>query len=144
MKMRLRPLVAAVRERHRTRPRVTDPADVDPLHRPFDEILDIYVRDGLVYYCALKSERGKLDRYVHSLAETRASRCKGWPRNGSRVLDQRLQRLCPQNRDRSLSDSRQSPEYPANSIGQIPGAFERLYAPRRRPYRSARRVSSGT
>ena len=39
----------------------------DPLHVPFDQILDINVRDGLVYYRALKSERGRLDRYVASL-----------------------------------------------------------------------------
>ena len=30
------------------------------LHRPFDEILDIYVRDGLVYYFALKQERAQV------------------------------------------------------------------------------------
>jgi hypothetical protein len=41
-----------------------EPPVVDPLHRTFDEILDIYVRDGLVYYRALKSERGRFDRYV--------------------------------------------------------------------------------
>ena len=39
----------------------------DPLHRPLDQILDVNVRDGLVYYRALKSERGRLDRYVASL-----------------------------------------------------------------------------
>lgn len=54
------------------------PPVVDPLHRPFDEILDIYVRDGLVYYRALKSERGRFDRYVQSLAETGADTVKGW------------------------------------------------------------------
>ena len=27
----------------------------DPLHRPLDQILDVNVRDGLVYYGALKS-----------------------------------------------------------------------------------------
>jgi hypothetical protein len=37
------------------------------LHRPFDQILDVDVRDGLVYYRALKSDRGRLDRYVASL-----------------------------------------------------------------------------
>ena len=42
---------------------------VDPLHRPFDTILDIYVRDGLVYYRALKLERPRFDQYVQSLAE---------------------------------------------------------------------------
>jgi hypothetical protein len=39
----------------------------DPLHRPLDQILDVDVRDGLVYYRALKSDRGQLDRYVASL-----------------------------------------------------------------------------
>jgi hypothetical protein len=39
----------------------------DPLHRPLDQILDVNVRDGLVYYRALKSDRGRLDRYVASL-----------------------------------------------------------------------------
>ena len=39
----------------------------DPLHVPFDQILDTNVRDGLVYYRALKSERGRLDRYIASL-----------------------------------------------------------------------------
>jgi hypothetical protein len=39
----------------------------DPLHRPLDQILDVDVRDGLVYYHALKTERARLDRYVASL-----------------------------------------------------------------------------
>ena len=29
------------------------PSTVSPLHQPFDEILDLYVRDGFVYYNAL-------------------------------------------------------------------------------------------
>ena len=37
------------------------------LHRPLDQILDTNVRDGLVYYRALKSDRSRLDRYVASL-----------------------------------------------------------------------------
>ena len=49
-------------------------SNVEPLHRPFDEILDLYVRDGLVYYLALRNERARFDRYVDALG----------------VLDQRL------------------------------------------------------
>ena len=30
----------------------------DPLHRPFDQLLDVNVRDGLVYYRAVQSSRG--------------------------------------------------------------------------------------
>jgi uncharacterized protein DUF547 len=47
------------------------------LHRPLDQILDVDVRDGLVYYRALKSERGRLDRYVASLNVTAAA-YNGW------------------------------------------------------------------
>jgi hypothetical protein len=39
----------------------------DPLHRPFDQILDSNVRDGMVYYRALAASRGALDRYIASL-----------------------------------------------------------------------------
>ena len=47
------------------------------LHRPLDQILDVNVRDGLVYYRALKSDRGRLDRYVASLNVTPAT-YQGW------------------------------------------------------------------
>ena len=33
----------------------------------FDRLLDLYVRDGLVYYAALRSDRAGLDRFVRSL-----------------------------------------------------------------------------
>src|SRR4051812_19490365 len=42
-------------------------APSDALHRPLDQILDVNVRDGLVYYRALRGERGRLDRYAASL-----------------------------------------------------------------------------
>ena len=45
-------------------------AGTEALHRPLDQILDVYVRDGLVYYRALKSDRGRLDRYAASLNVT--------------------------------------------------------------------------
>jgi hypothetical protein len=41
-----------------------DPAD---RHTPFDRILDTFVRDGYVYYKALKASRAPLDQYVISL-----------------------------------------------------------------------------
>jgi hypothetical protein len=50
------------------------------LHRPLDQILDVDVRDGLVYYRALKGERGRLDRYVASLNVTPAT-YQGWSKN---------------------------------------------------------------
>ena len=47
------------------------------LHRPLDQILDTNVRDGLVYYRALKGARGRLDRYVASL-NVPAATYNGW------------------------------------------------------------------
>ena len=38
-----------------------------PLHVPFDALLDLHVRDGLVYYRALQANRGRLSRYIASL-----------------------------------------------------------------------------
>jgi len=52
-------------------PRAQEPSPpaVDPLHRAFDTILDTYVRDGLVYYRALKGERQRFDAYVAALGD---------------------------------------------------------------------------
>src|SRR5262245_50207842 len=47
------------------------------LHRPLDQILDVNVRDGFVYYRALKADRGRLDRYIASL-NIAASTYQGW------------------------------------------------------------------
>ena len=40
-----------------------------PAASVLDEILDQYVRDGLVYYAALRIERRAIDRYIQSLAD---------------------------------------------------------------------------
>lgn len=44
-----------------------------PRMTPFERILDAYVRDGLVYYRALRSDRSGLDGYVASLANENIS-----------------------------------------------------------------------
>ena len=111
------------------------PADVDALHRPFDEILDIYVRDGLVYYFALKQERAKFDRYVQALGDVPADTLKGW------APDRQLAYWINAYNAfvlRSVIDAYpirgKSPDYPPNSIRQIPGSFER------RQFRAAGRM----
>lgn len=105
-----------------------EPAEVvvDPIHRPFEQILDVYVRDGLVYYRALKSERGRLDRYVESLADTSAATVNSWPADrqlafwinayNAFVLKTVIDHYPIRGK---------APEYPATSIRQISGAFER-------------------
>jgi Protein of unknown function, DUF547 len=56
------------------------PADLEALHRPYDELLDEYVRDGIVYYHALKIDHVKLDRYVASLAAVSGDTLGSWDR----------------------------------------------------------------
>lgn len=98
-----------------------DGDDVRPT--AFDEVLDVNVRDGLVYYRALKSSRAPLDRYVASLANVRVD---ALPRDGqvafwlnaynATVLETVIDHY---------PIVRRTQEYPARSIRQIPGAFER-------------------
>lgn len=99
---------------------------VDPLHKPLDGILDIYVRDGLVYYPALKSERARLDRYVASLGAVPAAAEASWSRERKLAFWINAYNAFVL---RTVIDNypirRRSPEYPARSIRQIPGAFEK-------------------
>ena len=94
-----------------------------PADRVFDQLLDQYVRDGLVYYAALRAERGALDRYVQSLADrpvgfdawSESRRLAYWL-NGYNALMLR-----------TVIDhypiQRMSAEFPENSVMQIPGVF---------------------
>jgi hypothetical protein len=56
------------------------PSTADPLHRPYDQLLDLYVRDGLVYYRAVRAERARLDRYVAALGAVTPATYQGWNR----------------------------------------------------------------
>jgi len=102
------------------------PVAVDALHRPFDEILDLYVRDGMVYYFALRQERGKFDRYVQSLGDVGADTIKSWPRDRQLAYWINAYNAFVL---RTVIDGYpikgRSSDFPPNSIRQIPGAFER-------------------
>jgi hypothetical protein len=101
-----------------------EPSSAEPLHRPFDQILDLNVRDGLVYYRALKSDRGRLDRYIASL-NVPAATYEGWSReqqmafwlNGYNALV--LQAVIDHYPIRGRASA-----YPAGSLRQVPGVFE--------------------
>ncbi len=92
--------------------------------KTFDAILDVYVRDGLVYYRALKSDRAKLDRYLNSLAEEsvgslgREAQMAFWINAYNALVLRTVIDHYP--------IAVRSKDYPARSIRQIPGAFERL------------------
>jgi len=88
-----------------------------------DEILDLNVRDGFVYYRALKSDRTKLDAYVASLAGVHLDgaspqeQAAFWINGYNAVVLQTVVTHYPM--------AQRTAEYPAGSIRQIPGAFER-------------------
>ena len=69
----IRALAAALATVVAAAPVAPSAADADGARRGYDGVLDTRVRDGWVYYRALKADRGALDRYVASLAEASAA-----------------------------------------------------------------------
>lgn len=92
--------------------------------KTFDQILDVNVRNGDVYYRALKSERGRLDGYLNLLATTsidklsRDERVAFWLNAYNALVLKTVVEHYP--------IQGKSADYPAKSIRQISGAFERL------------------
>jgi Protein of unknown function, DUF547 len=100
--------------------------NVDALQAPLDRILDVYVRDGFVYYRALKSDRAKLDRYVASLDVPQATYAK-WPREQQLAFwINAYNAVVMQTVVDHYPIRGHAAEYPPNSVRQVPGAFEKL------------------
>jgi len=88
----------------------------------FDRLLDLYVRDGLVYYAALRVQRAGLDRFVGSLATVAG--VDTWPLNDQKAFWlNAYNALVLETVIDHYPVRGQSPDYPTNSIRQIPGAF---------------------
>ena len=91
--------------------------------KAYDDILDLYVRDGDVYYRALKAERARLDGYVNSLAgvsidnASREAQIAFWINAYNAFVLQTVIDHYP--------IAGRSREYPSKSVRQIPGAFEK-------------------
>ena len=101
------------------------PSTVDPLHRPLDQILDLYVRDGFVYYRALKAERSRLDRYVSSLNVAPATYA-GWsPQQQMAFWVNAYNAFVLQTVIDHYPIKGKGDEYQAGSIRLIPGAFDK-------------------
>ncbi|HET9371818.1 MAG TPA: DUF547 domain-containing protein [Vicinamibacterales bacterium] len=99
------------------------PRAQDDRHAALDKILDTYVRDGYVYYRALKQSRASLDRYVASLA---AASVDGWPAADQTAFwINSYNAIVLQTVVNGFPTGGRAPQYPAGSIRQIPGAFER-------------------
>lgn len=101
------------------------PSTAEPLHRPFDQLLDLNVRDGMVYYRALESERARLDRYVSSL-DVPAATYAGWTREQQMAFwVNAYNAFVLQTVINRYPIKGKSADYPAGSIRLIPGAFDR-------------------
>jgi hypothetical protein len=105
-------------------PRAQESPSDDARRKNFDQILDLYVRDGDVYYRALKLERAKLDGYVNAIStesiekRSRDEQLAFWLNAyNALVLRTVIDHYPIQGR---------SADYPAKSIRQVSGAFERL------------------
>jgi len=102
------------------------PSSVHPLHRPLDELLDTYVRDGFVYYNALRQDRAKLDRYVAALNGAEAAKLATGSRDEQKAFwINAYNALVLRTVIDNLPIRGRASEYPAVSIRQIPGAFEK-------------------
>lgn len=102
------------------------PSTVEPVHRPLDQILDLNVRDGMVYYRALESARGSLDRYVASLNVPEATYA-GWSREQQMAFWlNAYNAFVLQTVINHYPIRGKSPQYPASSIRQIQGAFDKM------------------
>ena len=92
--------------------------------KSFDQILDLYVRDGFVYYRALKLERAKLDGFINLIATTAADQLPREERLAFWLNAYNATVL------RTVIDHYpihgHSAAYPPRSIRQVPGAFDRL------------------
>jgi hypothetical protein len=92
-------------------------------HKSYDELLDLNVRDGFVYYRALKSERARLDAYVNALASVdiaaarKSEQMAFWINAYNALVLETVVDHYP--------IAQRTREYPPHSIRQIPGAFER-------------------
>ena len=56
------------RRLHRASPRAQGDGEESARRKALDTILDPYVRDGFVYYRALKADHGHLDAYLAQVA----------------------------------------------------------------------------
>lgn len=102
--------------------------DLDALHVPFDALLELHVRDGLVYYRALQADRGRLNRYIASLnAPNIVSAHSKWSTEQKKAFWlNAYNALVMQTVVNHYPIRGSAKGYPPNSIRQIPGAFEKL------------------
>lgn len=98
------------------------PPDVG-MHGALDVILDTYVREGLVYYRALRSERGRLDAYVSNLDVPQAA-FEGWAKaERAAFWLNAYNALVLRTVVNAYPIKGTAAQYPSDSIMHVPGAL---------------------
>jgi hypothetical protein len=106
-------------------PQLFTPAPgADPLHTPLDRILDTYVRDGMVYYRALRTERARLDKYAESLNVPQDTYRAWTPPQQMAFWVNAYNAFVLQTVIDHYPIHGRSADYPATSVRQIPGGFD--------------------
>ncbi len=104
-----------------------DPPNVDPRHRQYDQMLDINVRDGLVYYRAVQAQRGMLARYIASLDLAPPAFAALSREDQMALLINAYNAIALHSAAQSYPIQGRASAYPAKSIRQIPGVYERKH-----------------
>jgi len=92
--------------------------------KAYEELLDTNVRDGWVYYRAMRIEKARLDSYVNALAAVnldglrREDQIALWLNAYNAIVLQTVVEHYP--------IVQRTREYPPHSVRQVPGAFERV------------------
>jgi len=95
--------------------------------RAYDTLLDTNVRDGLVYYNAMKAQRAQLASYIASLDVSPAA-FEAMPRGAQMsLLVNAYNAIVLHTVASHYPIAGRSDAFPRNSIRQIPGAFERKH-----------------
>ena len=103
------------------------PPEVDPRHRAFDQLLDINVRDGQVYYRAVQGSRAGLNRYIASLDIPQAEFAKLSRDEQVALLINAYNAIVLQTVVNNYPIQARVKTVPAKSIRQIAGAFDRKH-----------------
>ena len=102
--------------------------ELEALHVPFDALLDPHVRDGLVYYRTLQANRARLNRYLASLGSPAVvSGYSTWSDDQKKAFWLNAYNALVLHTVITHYPIRGTAKgYPANSIRQIPGAFDKI------------------
>lgn len=95
-------------------------------HTPLDKILDVYVRDGYVYYKALKAGRAPLDQYITALDITPDQLARMAENDRRAFWLNAYNALVLRTVINAYPIDGKATTYPAKSVGQLPGAFDKV------------------